>query len=429
MAVAPATDQDVAEITLRLGDHILSRIADTEKHTTREYFRASSTAVALWFADNWWRLRWETPADPRYPSVEWRLRHELNSASGGTLWPPVMIYSAGDRIIFAPNIGYRPVSGPQQYIDVFVGTVGTVAANEYEAETDAFLDAVAGQCASLVDGKALSAILKQIRTERRDAELAGWRRLEACLSFDPDEAADEVVYALIDLEDVVGEDGVEEAALAKPGDQAPTVLQAAIEASRESSLSVSLELATNIDKSPELPASASPWRFAEEAATELRQIIGVPRGPLRRDTFADIFKARWSDLKNATATARNLPYGARLGEDGATERLAMQTPKNTHDRRFELARLFGDAIWTKGSKFGIVSRSRTDRQKFQRAFAQSLLCPFADLQEKVDINAPSAEQISSAAREFRVHENVVRNLLVYKGILPFETLDERIEAE
>ena len=101
----PKGSDDVAEISLRVGSNVISRIADTEKQTVRDYFRASSTALAFWLADNWWRLRWETITGPFLPSVDWRLRHELNSASGGALWPPVTIYSVGDRIAFAPSVG------------------------------------------------------------------------------------------------------------------------------------------------------------------------------------------------------------------------------------------------------------------------------------------------------------------------------------
>lgn len=169
---------DAAEISIHLGTSVLSRIADTQKGTVRDYFRASPTALALWLADNWWRLRWETVHEARFPSVEWRLRHELNSASGGTLWPPVMIFSVGDRIAFAPSVGKNMTDGPQAYFDF---KIGMVAANDYESELDGFFTAVLGQCANSVDGKALGILFKQICIERQDSELAAWRRLEACL--------------------------------------------------------------------------------------------------------------------------------------------------------------------------------------------------------------------------------------------------------
>ena len=422
-AVWPKGSDDVAEISLRVGDRVISRIADTEKGTVRDFFRASSTGLAFWFADNWWRLRWETISDSRLPPVDWRLRHELNSASGGALWPSVMIFSVGDRISFAPSIGKKVVDGPQSY---FQFKIGMVAADEYERELDSFFEAVLEHCAMTVDGKALNILLKQIATERSDPELAGWRRLEACLGFDPDAAPDEVVDALVNLEEIAGEDGVEEAAHAQPGANAAQSLSLVIEATRESKVEVDLSLADSLKRDWNLPSYASPWEMAEAAAAELRSIIGVTRGLLNHTVFGDIFKARWDDLKSFTATARKLPYGARIGEERKSQ-VALQTSK-PYDRRFELARQFGDAVWQKDTDFGIVSRSKSDRQKFQRAFAHSLLCPFEDIQRVIDVNDPTPETMQIAARRFGVHPSVVRNQLVYKGYLPFENTNEEAEA-
>lgn len=422
-AAWPKGSDDAAEISLRVGDRVISRIADTEKQTVRDYFRASSTGLALWLADNWWRLRWETISDFRFPSVDWRLRHELNSASGGALWPPVMIFSVGDRIAFAPSVGKNIVGGPQSYFDF---KVGMVAAAEYELELDRLFEAVLEHCAKTIDGNALKALLGQIITERQDPELAAWRRLEACLGFDPDAAPEEVIDALVELDDVAGEDGVEEAAHAQPGAASAQFLSQAIEATRGSDVEVDLSLADSLKRDWGLPGYASPWQMAEAAATELRSIIGVPRGLLRHKVFEDVFMARWDDLKSATATARKLPYGARI--DGEKKsRIALQTLKS-YDRRFELARQLGDAVWRKDAYFGIVSRSKTDRQKFQRAFAHSLLCPFDDLQRVLDVNNPTQEAMRTAARMFLVHPSVVRNQLVYKGYLPFENTNEEAEA-
>ncbi len=414
---------DMAKISLRVGERVISRIADTEKQTVRDYFRASSTGLALWLADNWWRLRWETIKDFGFPSVDWRLRHELNSASGGALWPPVMIFSVGNRIAFAPSVGKNIVGGPQSYFDF---KIGMVTAHEYVPELDRFFEAVLCNCAMTVDGKALDTVLKQIAIERQDPELAAWRRLEACLGFDPDAAPDEVVNALVKLDDVAGEDGVEEAAHAQPGASSAQFLNLVIEATRASEVEVDLSLADSLSRDWSLPSYASPWQMAEAAARELRSIIGVPRGLLKHEVFENVFKARWDDLKSATATARKLPYGARIGDEKKS-RVALQTYKS-YDRRFELARLFGDAVWQKDACFGITSRAKTDRQKFQRAFAHGLLCPFDDLQRVLDVNDPTPGAMQAAAKRFGVHPSVVRNQLVYKGYLPFENTNEETEA-
>jgi hypothetical protein len=422
-AVFPKRDDDVAEITLRLGENVISRIADIQQRTIRDYFRASSTSLALWLADNWWRLRWETIKDVHLPSVDWRLRHELNSASGGALWPPVTIYSVGERIAFVPSVGKYVVSGPQSYLDF---KISMVAAGEYENELDRFFQVVLEHCATMEDGKALNSLLKQINIEREDQELAAWRRLEACLGFDPDSAPDEVIDALVKLEEVAGENGVEEAAHAVPGEAAAKSLQLAIEATRDSSVQVDLSLADEIEGDWCNNGHMTPWKMAEAAATELRTLIGIPKGPLGAKAFEDMFKSRWSDLRTASATARSLPYGTRIGAE-KTARIALTTV-GSKNRRFELVRQLGDAVWSKDTEFGIVSRSKTDRQKFQRAFANSLLCPFDDLQRELDVGNPTDEAMRSAARVFEVHESVVRNQLAYKGYIQFERTDDEAEV-
>jgi hypothetical protein len=190
---------------------------------------------------------------------------------------------------------------------------------------------------------------------------------------------------------------------------------------------VSFELSNeaNLDDA-DIP-HASPWRLAEEAAARVRQAIGMARGPILGKLLAEMLRVRWDTLKSATATARGLPYAARLRGKADLERIATQTER-PRDRRFELSRMLGDAIWTRNASFGVISRAKTDRQKFQRAFAQSLLCPFDELRNHIDFDEPQASHIDDAARYFHVHTNVVRNLLVYKGILPRETLDDALEA-
>ena len=414
---------DLAEVTIKLGTHVLTRLAELEQRVTRDFFRASATQLALWFADNWWRLRWETISNPSVPSVNWRLRHELNSASGGALWPPVMIYGAGGRVIFAPSFGQRVDFGPEQYFDI---PVGSVLGDEYEGEINRFFDIVINHCAKLSDNEPLTKLVMQLRTEQRDPELAGWRRLEACLGFDPDQVPENVVDALVELELIAGESGVEEAAVAAPGVSAPHVLQSAIDASRSSEVVVKFELAEKIALST-AHRYATPWQLAEDAASELRRVIAVSGGPLLGKRFADLLSIRWEALKSASATARTLPYAARLKKDEQRQQVAMQTMRS-RDRRFELARMMGDSIWSASSTFGVTSRARTDRQKFQRAFAQSLLCPFDDLRNHVNTIDPTEEQIEHAAKYYHVHRNVVRSLLVYKGVLPRETLEDQLEA-
>lgn len=413
---------DIAEISIRAGDEVLTRLADFTDNTNRDFFRASAMSLALWVADNWWRLRHEPIDDPQMPSVDWRLRHELSSAPGGTLWPPLMIYSVGERVVLSPISRRRSVLGPLQYLDHRVRVIG---GSQFEHGIDNFFNLVRDNCARAADAQALEVLVGQLVTERSDPMLAAWRRLEACLGFDADEAPSAVIEKLLGLAAQVGKEAIEEAAIAHPGAESPAALEEVFAASLASTVEADFGLADRVDPTRHTPPFASPWRLAESAARQVRDLLAF-EGPISDKQFASMVLMRWEQLKDETSTRRIIPYAARLHVKGTKEKLALQS-QNEIDQRFEISRLLGDAIWTKQSTFGVVSNASTDRQKFQRAFAQSLLVPVDDIRVVVNVDNPRPEQIDDAAVRFGVHRNVVRNLLAYKGILP-ETLEDERET-
>lgn len=419
-----AEERDSAQMSIRVGDHILTQLADVRTNALRDYLRASAVTLALWFADNWWRLRWESLPDSRRPSADWRLRHELTSAPGGTTWPPLMIYGTGARVVLSPIFGANLSSGPIRYLDLNV--IHALDGRDYEIGLDGFFENVLNACARAQDSAALKLLVSELRNERRDPEQSSWRRLEARLGYDTDEAPSGLIEGLSELEDDLGESAIEEAATAAPGRDAGLILNKAVEASQASNIELDLSIAEEVPLDIFTPGGI-PWRLGEEAAWTLRERVGMPIGPISNVDLADLLRTSITTLKTASATAQRLPYAARLHTNDRISRAALQT-KWAIDRRFELARIVGDEIWARQDRFGVIGRAKTERQKFQRAFAQTLLCPFSDLRRHVSIDDPTEEQIANAARVFDVRPSVVQTLLVNKGVLPRETLEDRLEA-
>jgi hypothetical protein len=411
-------------MTIQIGKSVATQLADVESGTVRDYLRASAVTLALWIADNWWRLRWESLRDNRRPSADWRLRHELTSAPGGTIWPPMMIYGSGDFVVVAPAYGANLSQGPVRFLDL--SAVHTIPGSVYEAGVDTFFRSVIDACMQAEDGPALIELVRQLALEREDRDVAAWRSLEARLGFDPDEAPDGLIESLTEMEAWLGEAAVEEAATAAPGAKAQEVLAGVVEASEASEIVADLAVADSI--APKLSHDqVVPWRQGEAAAEAVRKFIAMPKGPIPNETLGELMATSWVKLRDAPATAQHFPYAARRLKGETTEKLALQT-KFSVDRRFELSRVLGDAIWAPNADFGVISRAKTERQKFQRAFAQSLLCPYSDLRNHVDLAEPLDEDIELAATFFNVRPNVVQTLLVNKGVLPRETLEQRLEA-
>lgn len=418
-----AGERDVADIRMEAGQQVLSRVLEVETGEVRDSFRASAVSLALWFTDNWWRLRWE-PLGGRYPSPDWRLAHEISSAGSGFNWPPMMMYGTGARVVFGPAFGGRLTTGPIRYLGM--DHVHVVAGQHFETTLDTFIKTTIHGCANAVDGAALMALYRQLQDERADPGVAEWRALEARLGFDPDDAPDGLIEGLAAKQDALGREAVEEAAVAAAGPGAATALSAAVEAAQASDLSVSLDIAGAIDLS-KYDQRHPLWRWGEDAAREVRGLLGIGNQPFSGTAFAELLQEPWEKIRTAEATALHLPYAALMREGSASAKLALAMRPVIY-RRFELARMIGDAIWMGSEAFGVISRSKTDRQKFQRGFAQALLCPFQEVLRYIDAEDPTDEQIVRAARRFEVHESVVRTLLVNKNVLPRETLLDQLEA-
>jgi hypothetical protein len=414
--------ESVADIKMSVRDRVFTRLFDEAEERVRDYFRASAVGLGFWFADNWWRLRWEPIPDPRFPSTDWRMRHELSSASGDTVWPPFMIYGVGPRVIIAPIAAERTTWGRIRYLEE---KPLTLSGDEFEAGIDQLFASVLRNCGEHPDAGALEILIAQLGRERGDTELAGWRRLEACLGFDPDQAPDEVIEAMVEFEDRLGAAALDEAAVASPGANSAASLNAAVHATEVSTLIVDFSA---VDEVVDAFAfyGQTPWQAAEQAALHLRQVLNLG-DVVRWADLGDILRTRWQNMKEATATARNLPYSAKAQEQNQRSRLALAMQPNYH-RRFEVARMIGDQIWTGGKGFGVVSRAKTDRQKFQRSFAQMFLCPMAALRTIIDVNQPTSEQISKAAKHFQVQKTVITTILVNRGYLPRETMEDVLEA-
>ena len=205
-------EKDLAEISICLGGRALTQLLDVATEEVRDFVRASAVSLATWCADNWWRLRWE-PIPARAITADWRLRHELTSASGGTTWPPMMIYGVGPRVVLSPISIGTEMGGPVKYAPIIVSIM---PGHTYEKGIDEFFKSVIATCARAQDGLALKTLVDQLNVERADPDISAWRRLEARVGYDTDAAPGRLIESLSEQENLIGSEAVEEAAVRLP---------------------------------------------------------------------------------------------------------------------------------------------------------------------------------------------------------------------
>jgi hypothetical protein len=322
-----------AGIAIGSNEIVFTRLLRPGANAPEDRLQAPPAQLAFWLVDNWWRIRWEC-VPPSGPTPDWRLAHELGSI-GGYAWPRLAIWGEGSRIGLSSRRDPAGVVGPVRYL---TDALTYVPAEAFETEADNFLELVADEKSGLAsDWAALRSRVDALVTERGDADLATWRRLEALLGYDVDEAPETLITTLHKLELEYGVGAIAEAALATQGAEAAVVLEQEIAAVNDNHWQCDLhrtaDLVGRIERRPEDP----PWRLGEIAAAAVRTAVGHPTGPLWNKTLSEILGVRQNALKGVRGT-RELAYGLRLSAGLEHGDIVALSSRWSTDRRFEFAR-------------------------------------------------------------------------------------------
>lgn len=403
-------------IGLRVDGTWLTEAYDVFVRRVRQKVHLSGYQLAQWLAWNWWRLRWET----RRPLLNWRMAHRFTTIGGGYVWPNVDCVSDGERVLLqsfpAPSRGAEPLR--------YVAEVReALTASEFQAGVGQFVELVLEQLRTEgIQGSNLERIWAYVNEEQSDPDSVWYRRLEAAMGFDPDEAAEEVVNALINEGEALGNNGVAELATGASREEP------ALSFNEIRDLAASAGYETRLASIPRAPAAAldaqgasnPAWQVGEDVARALRDQEGLGGGHLSDQRLAELAGTDPAVLNGGGA---DVPFSFALNGGGATARIVLQSPI-VISRRFALARLVGDRILQESQEpFIPVMRSYSYRQKLQRAFAAELLCPFKQASEQLDAELTEESQ-ERVANEYRVSPMLVRTQLVNKGVLGRQVLDD-----
>lgn len=410
---------DLRRLSIRVGESVLTRLVRRGTNEPDDWLRVPLAPLAFWFIDNWWRIRWEPPPEVGL-TAEWRLAHDLSSVGSGYVWPSVSLWGEGDRLGVAVHRESGPIGSVQFLTDAGLHYAD---ATGVEATIDAFIEA------TLENGEnceGLDPLYQALKRERATVPTATWRRLEAMLGFDPDDAPPALVSALEALTRTYGIDALQEAALACQGGESSSALHTCLSEARDSKVLVRpprVVYNVRVDRAARRP----PWLLGARAAADLRSRLNIPSGPIRNGRLGEILGLNVGRL-HARRGRDRLPYGLRLRERSVGgSRLALKSAWS-HARRFELCRTLGDIIWSEDDALGPLSAAKSERQKFQRAFAQSFLCPVEDLKAYIDTEDPGEDDIHAAARHFHVSDRMIQSTLVNNGVLDRASFEEMLEA-
>ena len=335
------------------------------------------------------------------------------ATSGPTLRSAAMAKACGS----APQASPPSCREPIRYLR---NNSGVITVDTFESEVDNFVNATITRLGDKVDeGPRLAELWAVVISERNNPELYTWCQLEARLGHDPGEAPDVLIDDLLAFRNVYGSDAIQEMAVGSQ-DQALDHLNTLRSHIGLRSLAAQVSSCDAIRDQYTWEAAhlAIPWQRGAAAARIARAAWHLPPGPIRTGTLSDLF-----GVDIAGYRADDLPVSAGLrGDNSDSIRIALTSPRLT-GRRFALARLVADHIAvSQDERLLPMTPARTSRQKFQRAFAQELLCPIADLEDFLGTAQPGNEDIYEAAAHFDVSLLTVTTILVNKGMMEREAL-------
>lgn len=403
-------------IGLRVDGVWLSEAHDQFVNRVRQKVHLSGYLLAHWLSWNWWRLLWE----PRRSTLSWKMAHRLSNIGGGYVWPNIDCITDGARILLQATPTRSTASEPLRYV---AEVDAVIEKSEFECGAEQFVERILEQLrAEGIAETQLSSDWAQLQDERRDRNSSWYRRLEASMGYDPDEADEGRIEALIAEASELGRNGIAElAAGVQPNETIPgarELREIADGSGHDVDLGAIPELAL-----AELERSGSgrpAWFVATAVARELRRRAGLGAGRVTDESLAELAGVS-ADVLQPKAVAA--PFSYALNGEGRRSRVVLQTPIATN-RRFALARMIGDRILARLDEPLIpIMRSYSFRQKRQRAFAAELLCPVEQVVEELDAER-SDESQERVAAEYKVSPMLVRTQLVNAGLIERQSLNE-----
>ena len=255
-------------LRIRLGDSVLTRLVRRGGNAPDDWLEAPRVPLAFWFIDNWWRIRWEPTPHPGL-NAEWRLAHHMSSVGAGYHWPNVSIWGEGSRVGVAVHADANNLKPSLKF--VAKPRLDYVPSSIIEDAIDRFVRAVLESVGGASDG--LGTEYRQLQSERTEPSVAAWRKLEAMLGFDPDDAPDGLVARMEALSAQYGSEPLQEAALAHQGKLAAEALENCIQAAKSSNVVVRSPLSVETIADPAYIDRSSfqpPCLLGVDAANQMR---------------------------------------------------------------------------------------------------------------------------------------------------------------
>jgi hypothetical protein len=420
----PQMRATAAEISIRVGSHYVTEVEDHRAQTVRRSIRVSAGLMASWLLSNWWRLRWEPFKAPGRPeNLDWQLSHSLAAAGGGYVWPPLTLASDGANVLVRCDGQTKSDSAdvaPIRYLNSFSENV---LSTNFERSVMGFVERVIERLDSTGFRQTLiHQLWAETLAERQNLGDTARRKLEALLGLDPDENDVLVSGLLSRWQEQVGKDCLEEIAAATESTSVENVLRTSERAATTVRTYAEIADFDRVKASLEarIPHNEPmPWQRGRKAAYLVREVWGLGTKPVPTEVIAARLNLSKVELDKDQG---HIPFSFALRGNTDKSVGIVLSRRYPQSRRFDIARLIGDhLVFRTEDAWKPATRSLTDRQRFQRAFAAEFLCPSDELVRRyeghIDLDDLD-DETTRISEEFNVSQKLVLNHFANRNLIP-----------
>lgn len=393
-----------ASLCIVVNGQPVTHVFDQRARTVRDAVDVPLYPLAEWLASNWWFLAHEFENAARSEDPGFRRRHSLGAGAEGYAYPNLVATPWGSRT----RIDWGGAPSPWTKIE-FIGQGRALVDREAFREVCADLvDKVIRRLATLgIHGTFLQEEWKAV--QGADDEETSFCETAAGLGWDPydlDESKRHHVFRLADELGPLRGEALPVLGSLNPLEESYAIASALVEA-RTSGLQLrSLRPLMDAGKM----SGGHPWEVGYRLAQGARKHLGL-NGNLIPST-ASLADALNEDVTSLERAIRPVPPLERVRlvdgvvTGGKDNDISFGLRKaGEHGQRFLFCRALGEVISADGD--ALITRSHTDRQQCNRAFAAEFLAPAHSLKQRISRQIVDGEDLNDLAEEYGVSPQVI----------------------
>lgn len=398
-ARAAELDATWARLEIYANSEAVTKVEAKRTQSVRTGIYVPLFPIAEWVIANWWFLWEQWSTNGRDP------RHNLLAAREGFALPDLSFLPTETKM----GLIWQPSLAAVSSTDLLFlsGGAAVVPKALVKAEFRRFVEAVIDRLSQRhVLHSNIASDWAAILATEDDAEERAFCEKAARLGCDPYDVADSLATQIESLGVVLPERVADDFCDAVSTGQIMTGA-GAVKTFIDSASAASLEAGMwrEVREHTEWDGTDGPWRDGYNQARALRSYLGL-EGSISTG-LDSLLKEKLGSLE-----IREFDVASRIEAISAPTQtpaplFGVRSRLREESKRFILCRALGDHL--SSGQPSLVTRSRTEHQQRNRAFAAEFLAPAESIRQRIGGNRVGEEDIEELAHEFQVSDLIIRH--------------------